>query len=180
MKPSTSEFSQLVNEIARLYEGLETLTYFEYLELDRSADYVAVRDAFYDRAQRFHPDRFLGTRGAMVKKAVYTVYKRMTEAYNVLADPNLRYEYEQALEAGENRLASESRSRRPSAEERLISNPFARCYARSARDKLARHDAFGAFVDIELARSLEDSEALDALHAEIARAVGPSAGGERV
>ena len=117
---------ELVSEVARLFDGVETLSYYDFLDLPRDCDYVAVRDAFYGRAQQFHPDRFVATYGETVKQAVYAVYKRMTEAYNVLADPNLRFEYEQALDAGEIRLASESRSRRPSAEERQISNPFAR------------------------------------------------------
>ncbi|NJK33206.1 MAG: J domain-containing protein [Deltaproteobacteria bacterium] len=96
---SKSGMGELVSEVARLYDGIERLSYYEFLQLQPQADYISIRDAFYARAQRFHPDRFVSLEGETVKRAVYSVYKRMTEAYQVLSDPELRVAYDQALRA---------------------------------------------------------------------------------
>ena len=160
---------ELVSEVARLFDGIDTLSYYEFLALRPTCDYLVVRDAFYSRAQRFHPDRFVATQGASVKKAVYAVYKRMTEAYNVLSDPVLRQAYDQSLRQGEVRLAAERRSRRLSAEERQVSNAFARIYLRSARAKMQRSDLNGAWIDIELGLSIEEAQPLRDLHVQIVR-----------
>lgn len=161
----------LVSEIARLYDGIEELSYYEFLALPRSSDYISVRDAFYARAQRFHPDRFVATYGQTVKAAVYAVYKRMTEAYNVLSDPQMRYEYDQGLERGEVRLDAIKRSRRLDADERQVSNVFARLYLRAARDKLNADDFNGALIDCELGLSIEEAAPLRAVHVEVVKAL---------
>ena len=163
------KLGELVSEVARLFDGIENLSYYEFLDLPQDCDYVAVRDAFYGRAQMFHPDRFVATYGETVKQAVYAVYKRMTEAYNVLSSPDLRHAYDDGLGRGQFRLDAVKRSRRLDAMERQISNPFARVYMRSARAKLNAGELNSALIDVELGLSLEDAEPLTDLHIEIVR-----------
>ena len=122
-------------------------------------------------AQQFHPDKFVGTQGQMVKRAVYAVYKRMTEAYNVLSDPQQRWHYEQGLPHGKHRLDSEHRSRRLDAEERQLGNQFARLYLRSAKVKMEAGDHHGAWIDIELGLSLDDAQPLKDLHVQAIKAM---------
>ncbi len=160
---------ELVSEVARLYEGLERLTYYDFLGLTTRSDYIEVREAFYVRAQRFHPDRFVSLEAMAVKKAVYAVYKRMTEAYQVLSDPELRRRYDDTRAEGRLRLSAVDRSRRLGAEERQVSNVFARLYLRSARLKLERGDLDGAWIDAELGLSVEDAEPLRAVQVQIIR-----------
>lgn len=156
-----------LEEIMRLYDGLEELSYYEYLGLRPGCDYVAVRDGFYARAQRFHPDQFLHRGGQSLHQAVYTVFKRMTEAYNVLLDPELRVLYDAAIERGEARLSEVARARRLTTEERKVHNTFARIYLRSARRKLEQGQLRGAWVDARLGLSLEQADPLRRLLAEI-------------
>jgi DnaJ-class molecular chaperone len=163
------EVGELISEIATLYDGLEVMSYYDYLAVSRRCDYLAVRDAFYARAQRFHPDRFVNTAGESVKHAVYAVYKRMTEAYNVLSDPELRRSYDEALTRGEARLSAEVRDRRLDAEESKVTNAFARIYLRSGRAKLERGELNAALIDLELGLSLEDVEPLRNLRDEVVR-----------
>lgn len=166
---ATSRMAQVVSEVGRLFKQLDQMSYYEVLALDPKCDYIAVRDAFYDRAQRFHPDRFLAIDQEAVKKAIYAVYKRMTEAYNVLSDPEQRRVYDQSLHRGEARLAPEHRSRRLTSDERKVSNAFARIYLRSAKAKLEKGDLDGAWVDVELGLSLEEAAPLRDLHVKIVR-----------
>lgn len=174
---ASAGMAELVSEIGRLFDGLEQLTYYQVLAVEPRADYLQVRDAFYARAQRFHPDRFVAMDNEGIKRAVYTVYKRMTEAYNVLSDPELRRLYDAAVEAGERRLPAEQRSRRLDPDERRISNPFARIYLRSGKAKLAQGDLDGAWIDIELALTLEESSPLRELHTQIIRHMARPGGG---
>lgn len=167
----------LVGEVERLFGALDSFSYYEVLGVEPTSDYLQVRDAFYARAQRFHPDRFVMMDDEAVRKSVYTVYKRMTEGYNVLSDPELRRLYDEALVAGKVRLPAEQRSRRLDPDERQISNPFARIYLRSGRSKFEQGDLDAAWVDIELALSLEEAPPLRELHTKIIRQMARPGGG---
>lgn len=168
---SKSSMGELVSEVAKLADQIDRLSYYDFLGVTTLADYIGIRDAFYVRAQRFHPDRFVSTEVESVKKAVYAVYKRMTEAYNVLSDPELRVVYDQALREGQLRLSPELRSRRLDADERQVANPFARIYLRSGRRKYDLGDLDGAWIDCELGLSLEETPPLRNLHVDIVRAL---------
>jgi DnaJ-class molecular chaperone len=151
-----------LEEIRRLHDGLDKHNYYDFLGVRPGSDYVAVRDAFHARAQRCHPDRFV-TAAETERKIAYEVYKRMTEAYAVLSDPELRSAYDAVRVTGQVRLAETARARRLTSEERQVSNIFARIYLRSARAKIARADVLGAWIDVELGLDLEAAEPLRAL-----------------
>lgn len=149
---------ELVREVSRLHDGLDALSYYDFLALRPGCDYVAVREAFYARAQRFHPDRFVAIGGDALRRAAYEVYKRMTESFNVLMDPQLRLAYDAVRLRGKSRLSDVARAkRRLGADERQVANPFARIYLRSARAKLERGDLEAAWTDVRLGLSLEDA-----------------------
>jgi curved DNA-binding protein CbpA len=155
----------LESEITSLHDGLPRLTYYDFLGLRPGCDYVAIREAFYARAQQYHPDRFVAARSEATKRAAYAVYKRMSEAYSVLSDPHLRIAYDEARLRGELRLSEVARARRLSADERQLANQFARIYLRSAQAKLERREVRAAWIDVQLGLSLEDAPPLrDLLH----------------
>lgn len=168
---SKSGMGELVSEVARLHEQIGQLSYYDFLAVTPMTDYIGIRDAFYTRAQLYHPDRFVVMEGESVKKAVYAVYKRMTEAYQVLSDPELRSAYDRALAQGEFRLAAEARARRLDADERQVSNAFARIYLRSGRRKYELGDLNGAWIDCELGLSLEETPPLRNLHVTVVKAL---------
>lgn len=175
MRPNAGQ-GELVSEVARLFQSLDKVSYYDVLDLDRRCDYLVVRDAFYTRAQRFHPDRFVALDGVAVKQAVYAVYKRMTEAYNVLSDPELRVRYDRGLAQGEVRLSAIERSRRLDADEKQLSNAFARIYLRSARTRLGRGEVEAAWIDVELGLSLEEAPPLLELQQQVLRRIARPSG----
>lgn len=156
-------------ELQHLFETLATASYYEVLGLRPGCDYVAVREAFHRKAQRYHPDRWVFVSTESLKQQAYEVYKRMTEAYNVLLDPELRAAYDAARVRGEARLSELARARRVAGPEQRVANGFARIYLRSARAKLQREDLRGAWIDVQLGLGLERAEPLEALLAEIER-----------
>ena len=63
--------------------------YFKVLGVDRSADADAVKRAFRKLARQYHPDVNPGDKSAEAK------FKEISEAYEVLSDPDKRRRYEQ-------------------------------------------------------------------------------------
>jgi curved DNA-binding protein len=63
--------------------------YFKVLELDRGADADAVKRSFRRLARQYHPDVNPGDKGAEAR------FKEISEAYEVLSDPEKRRRYEQ-------------------------------------------------------------------------------------
>ena len=63
--------------------------YFKVLGVDRSADADAVKKAFRKLARQYHPDVNPGDKSAEAK------FKEISEAYEVLSDPDKRKRYEQ-------------------------------------------------------------------------------------
>lgn len=63
--------------------------YYELLEIDRSADDGAIKSSYRRLAMRFHPDRNPGDSAAEAR------FKAISEAYDVLKDPQKRAAYDQ-------------------------------------------------------------------------------------
>ena len=85
-------------EVARLYDQLEALDYYELLDMEMGASSKEIKDAYFDLALKFHPDRFILHEDDQLKHEVYEVYKRLSEAFMVLIDPVSRRHYDSMLE----------------------------------------------------------------------------------
>lgn len=157
-------------DVEATFAGLDQASYYDVLGVGALADYVAIREAYHDCAQAFHPDRFLFVGDEGLQRKAYEIFKRITEAYNVLTDPVLRRRYDDARADGHVRLPPHERNRRLSADERAVQNGLARLYVRSARAKLEAGDLVAARIDIRLAASLDDGPVVVALRDEILRA----------
>jgi molecular chaperone DnaJ len=68
--------------------------YYEVLEITRTANDDEIKTAYRRLAMRWHPDRHNGSREAEAK------FKEVSEAYDVLRDPNKRAAYDRYGEAG--------------------------------------------------------------------------------
>jgi len=68
--------------------------FFEVLEVSRTASEEEVKSAYRKLAMRWHPDKNNGSKEAEEK------FKELTEAYDVLRDPQKRAAYERYGEAG--------------------------------------------------------------------------------
>ena len=69
--------------------SLDDIDYYELLEVDRSADDKALKSAYRKIAMQCHPDRNPGDAEAEAK------FKAVSEAYDVLKDPQKRAAYDQ-------------------------------------------------------------------------------------
>ncbi len=78
---------------------LDSVSYYDLFRVARDATPDALRDAFHAFAEDFHPDVH-HWRHPNEQAAIGYIFKRGTEAYRVLSDPQLRVRYDEALSNG--------------------------------------------------------------------------------
>jgi tetratricopeptide (TPR) repeat protein len=71
--------------------------HYVVLGLDKSASRDEIRSAYYSLARRMHPDRFRTGDMQDLLGRIEKFFKRVTEAYNTLHDPDLRREYNRMI-----------------------------------------------------------------------------------
>jgi curved DNA-binding protein CbpA len=91
-----------------LSDPLDRLDYYTLLGVAPGADAGDIKRAFRRFARKYHPDRFAGAPGDKVDRAS-RIYRRGSEAIQVLTDPVSRRAYDVALRAGTLRLSTEAR-----------------------------------------------------------------------
>jgi curved DNA-binding protein CbpA len=84
-------------EIRSFAEALPELDYYQVLGIERDAPTSAVRDAFFDRSKRFHPDRYFNKNLGPYEGLLHEIYKRVVAANEVLRNEQLRRGYDQTL-----------------------------------------------------------------------------------
>lgn len=90
------EFSRRIDS---LHSELNALDYYQLLGVKDNAPGSEIKDAYYESAMKYHPDRFLQLRNKHLKGQIYEVYKRLSEAFKVLINPVTRRYYDKQLEA---------------------------------------------------------------------------------
>jgi DnaJ-class molecular chaperone len=85
--------------IRQWLSSLDALSYYELFRLGERASYDDLRAAFHAFAEIFHPDGHVH-RDPSELAAIAYIFKRGTEAYRVLSDPQLRTRYDEALARG--------------------------------------------------------------------------------
>lgn len=87
--------------VRSLYSNLEDLDYYELLEVRRQAGPGEIKDAYFKRSIELHPDRFMQLEDEDLKRQIYEIYKRMSEAFKVLINPENRSAYDAGLDSGD-------------------------------------------------------------------------------
>ena len=83
--------------ILEAFYRLDTATHYQLLNVDPSADKRAIKNAYYEIVNVFHPDRYFGKRLGSFKLKLERVFARLTEAHDVLTRGAPRAEYDAYL-----------------------------------------------------------------------------------
>ncbi|MEO8916670.1 MAG: J domain-containing protein [Polyangiaceae bacterium] len=85
--------------ILEAFYHLDTSTHYQLLKVDPSADKRAIKNAYYEIVNVFHPDRYFGKDLGSFKPKLERVFSRLTEAYDALTRSGPRAEYDAYLAA---------------------------------------------------------------------------------
>jgi curved DNA-binding protein CbpA len=86
-------------QILDLFYRVDTLNHYELFGIDPSADKKAVKAAYFEVVNVFHPDRYFGKNVGSFKSKLEKVFARLTTAYDVLSRNASRQEYDAYLRA---------------------------------------------------------------------------------
>ena len=88
-------------EILDCFYRLKDMSHYELLGVASDAEKKAIRDAYFRLSKRFHPDTLYGKNLGSYKSKMESVFKRLTDAYEVLGKKKRRREYDTYLQAVE-------------------------------------------------------------------------------
>lgn len=103
------------------FYGLEGKDYYQLLGLARSADKKEIRAAYFELSRLFHPDSMFGRELGGFRVKMETVFKRLTEAYEVLGRKPRRAEYDEYLASTATTSAMQDKLDRVDSEVRALS-----------------------------------------------------------
>jgi curved DNA-binding protein CbpA len=83
--------------ILEAFYRLDSVTHYQVLHVDPSADKRAIKNAYYEIVNVFHPDRYFGKSLGSFKLKLERVFARLTEAHDVLTRSAPRAEYDAYL-----------------------------------------------------------------------------------
>ncbi|MEI9950880.1 MAG: DnaJ domain-containing protein [Pseudomonadota bacterium] len=79
------------------FHRLDSVTHYQILRVDRSADKRAIKNAYFEVVNVFHPDRYFGKKLGSFKPKLERVFARLTEAHDALTRSGPRAEYDAYL-----------------------------------------------------------------------------------
>lgn len=88
--------SENMEELTTLYEKLRAkeMDYYELFNLKNTATFNEIKDAYYQHANKFHPDRFGDARDPELREKANFVFAHINKAFEVLNHEEKRREYD--------------------------------------------------------------------------------------
>jgi curved DNA-binding protein CbpA len=140
-------------EIREFARALPDMNYYQILGLAAGASAAEIRDGFFERSKRFHPDRYFRKNLGVYGGLLHEIYKRVAAAHDVLRDRVLREQYDQGLgfETPAEALppAPEPPSAPPPVSAASPSSPASAASAASAAPEPPRFPEARAYIEAE-------------------------------
>jgi hypothetical protein len=87
------------SELQPFFDRLtEATNHYQVLDLPLTAKAAEIKDAYYDLARRYHPDRFHLRSGTHLHAQLSSCFARITQAYETLTDSQARSTYDASLQ----------------------------------------------------------------------------------
>lgn len=86
-------------QILDLFYRLDQLTHYQVFGVAANADKKAIKEAYFEIVNVYHPDRYFGKRVGSFKAKLERVFSRLTQSYDVLSRNASRAEYDAYLQA---------------------------------------------------------------------------------
>ncbi|HYP87915.1 MAG TPA: J domain-containing protein, partial [Polyangiaceae bacterium] len=86
-------------QILDLFYRLDQVTHYQLFGIAPDADKKAIKEAYFEIVNVFHPDRYFGKNVGSFRPKLERVFSRLTESYDVLSRKASRAEYDAYLAA---------------------------------------------------------------------------------
>lgn len=73
---------------------------YDILEVTRRAEPIEIKNAYYQLAKRFHPDRYHHVSDPEIRTRLEAIFLQISRAYDTLKDSRLRADYDRRIGAG--------------------------------------------------------------------------------
>jgi curved DNA-binding protein CbpA len=143
-------------------------SYYVILGVDPQATGAQLKDAYYRRVSRLHPDLYKDALDAETRQKLVAVYSLVVEAYQILSSQERRPVYDRVLARGRLRLSADDERVDRMTQKEAVENPHARRLHALGCAALEAGNAKGAIVNFKLALSAEPQHEL--LRRDLARA----------
>ncbi len=103
-RPHHVEEDTFIKKVNELYEKIDSMNYFELLGVSDDAGVKTISKRYLEMAKEFHPDKYYNfSKDYSLKEKLTKIIKTLTEAYEVLKDPETKEQYQKSLRGKENR-----------------------------------------------------------------------------
>ena len=163
--------SEQLAQIAKAASMLDQMDYFQVLRIKVESNSAEVKGAFFKQSKTWHPDRFYRRVPEDTYKQVMDIYKRISEAYAILRDENLRKLYTKRISGPDrakhlryDKTAEEAKARAKKDEDVAQTEPGKR-YVKLAATSINQKNFPSADMNLKLAISMEsDNDQLKAFY----------------
>jgi curved DNA-binding protein CbpA len=153
---------ELRRELADFDKRSRALSHYETLGIGPDADPGSIRRAYLERSRRYHPDAWYGKNLGEYAPLLSKAFQRLSNAYQVLSDEDLRAQYDKQNAA---KLSAHDRA---AIERRKLSREEEERRHREGRERLLRSKGFAR---IAAARQLYQDALAMVENGERARAI---------
>lgn len=91
------EYSLFIKKVDELYENIDSLTYYDILEVKMDTSLSETKKAYLRAARDFHPDKHHGLPDSSLKDKLTTLFTFLNKAYHTLSDETKREKYDSVL-----------------------------------------------------------------------------------
>jgi curved DNA-binding protein CbpA len=128
-------------QILDLYYRLDQLTHYQVFGVGHDADKKAIKEAYFEIVNVFHPDRYFGKNVGSFKPKLERVFARLTESYDVLSRKASRAEYDSYLAAQSRTRAFDAGQAESDAHQAALHEVMRRIQAEASIENRARSAA---------------------------------------
>ncbi len=91
---SRTDVPPQIADVLAFRDTLASMTFYQILDVPKTAAEEDIKKAYFQRARRFHPDRFARKHAAEYKAQIDEVFDGITNAYHVLSNKEARRVYD--------------------------------------------------------------------------------------
>jgi len=143
-------------EISSIARIINELDYYQILKISQNATPEEIKNAYFRESRNYHPDKYYNEPPDFCKK-VTTIFKRITEAYKILSDPETRRIYTEGINGPDraNNLRYIHGVQGGPPKEDEGQTPLGKKYFQMGKTALNNMDYKGAKINFQLALRME-------------------------